>query len=302
MNTTNTKGLTIGFIGQGWIGKHYADDFEKRGYSVVRYGLEAPYVSNKEDIKKCEIVFIAVPTPTTEVGFSYEPVIDALGNLADGSTAVIKSTILPGTTTDLRLKFPNLFVMHSPEFLREASAAYDAANPDRNIIGIPEQTPEFTEKAEQVLNVLPKADFHKIMPSLEAEMVKYVGNCFLYSKVLMMNTFHDMVIASGGEWEIVREAMIKDKRIGESHTVPVHRSGHDDADLSEKRGAGGHCFIKDFEAFRRYYETEVGDRFANEMLTSMVSYNNSLLLKSNKDRDILEKVYKKELLDKLANS
>ena len=30
----------IGFIGQGWIGKNYADDFVERGYDVVRYDLE----------------------------------------------------------------------------------------------------------------------------------------------------------------------------------------------------------------------------------------------------------------------
>ena len=37
----------IGFIGQGWIGKHYADDFEKRGYEVIRYALEEPYRANR---------------------------------------------------------------------------------------------------------------------------------------------------------------------------------------------------------------------------------------------------------------
>jgi len=27
----------IGFIGQGWIGKNYADNFEERGFTVIRY-------------------------------------------------------------------------------------------------------------------------------------------------------------------------------------------------------------------------------------------------------------------------
>ena len=59
----------IGFIGQGWIGKNYADNFEQRGFEVARYGLEAEYNGNKEKIKNCDIVFIAVPTPTTPEGF-----------------------------------------------------------------------------------------------------------------------------------------------------------------------------------------------------------------------------------------
>ena len=37
--------FTIGVIGQGWIGKNYADDFEKRGYRVVRYALEPAYAA-----------------------------------------------------------------------------------------------------------------------------------------------------------------------------------------------------------------------------------------------------------------
>ena len=65
----DTHTMNIGFVGQGWIGKHYADNFEARGYMVVRYALEEPYVKNKEKIKECGIVFIAVPTPTSPKGF-----------------------------------------------------------------------------------------------------------------------------------------------------------------------------------------------------------------------------------------
>ena len=65
---SNTKPL-IGFIGQGFIGKNYADDFEQRNYKVVRYALEGTYAGNKDRIKECDIVFIAVPTPTTPEGF-----------------------------------------------------------------------------------------------------------------------------------------------------------------------------------------------------------------------------------------
>ena len=42
---------TIGFIGQGWIGKNYANDFEARGYQTIRYSLEEPYLQNKDLIK-----------------------------------------------------------------------------------------------------------------------------------------------------------------------------------------------------------------------------------------------------------
>ena len=45
--------MKIGFIGQGWIGKNYADNFEKRGFAVVRYSLEEPHVKNGDKIGEC---------------------------------------------------------------------------------------------------------------------------------------------------------------------------------------------------------------------------------------------------------
>ncbi len=296
----NIRSQKIGFIGQGWIGKHYADDFDNRGYTTVRYSLEEPYINNKDEIKDCEIVFIAVPTPTTPKGFSYELVADALSIVAPGATAVIKSTVLPNTTKSLQDRFPNVFVMHSPEFLREATAPHDAANPDRNIIGIPMINEDYKYRADQVLSVLPKANYQTIIPSLEAEMIKYIGNCFLYAKVLMMNTFHDMVTAAGGDWDTVREVVIQDPRIGESHTEPLHKSGHTDDPAEIGRGAGGHCFIKDFEAFKRFHQEHVDDDYANKMLQSMINYNNHLLLTTNKDLDILKAVYGIDLLNNIS--
>lgn len=281
--------MKIGFIGQGWIGSNYADDFEARGYETVRYGLEEQYVDNKDLIQGCDIVLIAVPTPTTPTGFDDSIVREAIGLVGKGKVAVVKSTIVPGTTASLQEQYPDVLVMHSPEFLREASAAYDAAHPDRNIIGIPKETPEYHKAAEKVLAVLPDAPYHKIMSALEAEMVKYVGNCFLYAKVVFMNVLYDMVTSKGADWETVRVAMAKDPRIGESHTNPVHDGG---------RGAGGHCFIKDFEAFREFYkaaERKKGD----ELLQAFVAYNSELLIASGKNADLLAGVYGEEFVTEI---
>ena len=92
----------IGFIGQGWIGKNYADDFEKRGYNVVRFALEEPYIQNKDKIKDCDIVFIAVPTPSTPTGFDSSILKKAVKNIGKGKIAVIKSTLLPGITEEIQ--------------------------------------------------------------------------------------------------------------------------------------------------------------------------------------------------------
>ena len=274
--------MKIGFIGQGWIGKNYANDFETRGYEVVRYALEEAYRANKKIIATCEIVFIAVPTPTTPEGFDDSTLRNALLLVGHGNTAIIKSTILPGTTEALQKLFPHIFVLHSPEFLVESTAAYDAAHPNRNIIGIPTINALYREKAEEVLRVLPDAPYEKIMPSRDAEFVKYAGNCYLFTKVMFMNLLHDVVAQMGSDWDNVREALIHDPRIGTSHTEPLHKSGH---------GAGGHCFIKDFEAFREMYRTNVPDTYGNALLAALKDKNIELLANSGKDLDLLKGVY-----------
>jgi len=282
--------IKIGFIGQGWIGRHYADEFESRMYSVVRYSLEEPYIQNKHLIKDCEVVFIAVPTPTTENGFDESIVREALKLVGEKKIAVIKSTLLPGITEKLQMEYPDVFVLHSPEFLSEATAAHDAAKPQRNIVGIPIDTPEYRQKAVSILRILPEAPYKKVMRSRDAEMVKYAGNCFLFTKVIYMNMIYDLAAKIGCDWKSLHEGLIHDPRVGESHTQPIHSSG---------RGAGGHCLIKDFEAFRQLYLTQVPDTFGDEVLSAMAKMNINLLKSTNKDLDLLAGVYGEEL--KLKN-
>ena len=67
-----------------------------------------------------------------------------------------------------------------------------------------------------------------------------------------------------------------------SHTEPVHESG---------RGAGGDCFIKDFEAFRKIYMEKVGDIYGEALLAALKDKNIELLVRSGKDLKLVEGVY-----------
>lgn len=278
----------IGFIGQGFIGKNYADDFERRGFAVVRYAQEMPYAGNKKAIAECDIVFIAVPTPTTPEGFDLSIVESVIPHTNVGATIVVKSTIVPGSTEYLTQKFPDRFIMHSPEFLREASAAEDAAHPERNIIGIPKDSAAYRARAEAVLMVLPPAPFSRITSALVAELVKYAGNNFLYLKVVCANMLFDLSESLGIKYDDVTEMLTADSRIGASHLSVLHASGHGE---QLGRGAGGHCFIKDFETFRRLYASKVGDASGVALLDACKEKNNTLLRESGKDLDLLEQVY-----------
>jgi len=280
---------SIGFIGQGWIGKNYADDFENRGFSVVRYSAEEPYIQNRDKINDCDIVFIAVPTPTTASGFDDSILRQVIKLIGDGKIAVIKSTIVPGTTRSIQDENPNIFVCHSPEFLREVSAANDASNPNRNIVGIPKDNEKFKVVANDIMKILPKAPYEKICSADDAELVKYGGNCFLYFKLIYANLFYDITQKLGGDWDIISDMISADPRIGSSHMKPVHKDG---------RGAGGNCFIKDFSAFTEMYKKlMVDDKYGLNVLDSLQKKNNKLLLDSDKDLDLLKDVFGENVLD-----
>jgi len=279
--------LKIGFIGQGWIGKNYADNFEARGFTVVRYSLDAEYADNKEKIKDCEIVFIAVPTPTTPEGFDDNILKQVIKLVGEKKIAVIKSTITPGTTAALQKANPKIFILHSPEFLTRHTAAHDAAEPARNIIGLPEDNETYREKARAVMAILPKAPYEMICRSLDAELVKYGGNCFFYFKNIFMNLLYDLALKTGADWENVRQMIAADPRIGAEHTRPVNKGG---------RGAGGDCLIKDFETFIRLYKKYANDETGLNILTCLRDKNIELLVKSKKDLELLKGVYGEDIL------
>ncbi|MDD4271994.1 MAG: hypothetical protein PHF50_04295 [Patescibacteria group bacterium] len=287
IDNNTLKEAQIGFIGQGWIGKNYADDFEARGYKTVRYGLEPEYAGNKEKIKGCDMVFIAVPTPTTPQGFNCDILRGVIKLVGQGKIAVIKSTILPGTTEAIQKENPEIYVLHSPEFLSRATAVKDTTNPDRNIIGAPLDNEEYRSKAEQVMSVLPEAPFKLICSAKEAELIKYARNCQGYFRVIFANLAYNLSKAIGADWQKIEDAMAADPVNGGYYFKPVHSSG---------RGAGGPCYLKDFAAFAKFYKEKAGDDTGQKIIELIQKKNLELLTESKKDLDILKSIFGDDII------
>jgi UDPglucose 6-dehydrogenase len=275
--------MKIGFIGQGFIGKNYANDIEHRGYEVVRYALEAEYVGNKELIRDCGIVFIAVPTPSTPEGFDYSIVERALSLVGEGKIAVIKSTLIPGTTKKLQDMYPDVVVLFSPEFLCEATAAHDAAHPIFNIIGVFPDSAGHRTSADEVMKVLPATEHAFIIPTQAAELFKYIHNIQGFFRVVFSNLLYDTAQTLDIDWGHVQQIMNVDPMMSPYYNAPVHKSG---------RGAGGNCFIKDMAAFTEFYTEKMPeDTLGIAVLKSLEKKNLELLKSTRKSQDIVQKVY-----------
>ncbi len=275
--------MKIGFIGQGFVGKNIANDAEARGYEVVRYALEHEYVHAKALIPTCDIVFIAVPTPTTVTGFDFSIVEHALALVGEGKIAVVKSTLIPGTTDLLQAAYPDRTVLFSPEFLCEATAAHDAAHPLFNIIGIPQSSPRHIAAADAVMAVLPLSGYKRIMPARGAELFKYVHNMHGFMRVVFSNLFYDAAAVLRVPWNDIEALMNADPMMSPYYNAPVHKSG---------RGAGGNCFIKDMAAFAQFYERILPeDELGNTVFHALEEKNLALLRATKKNEDIVRGVY-----------
>lgn len=271
----------IGFIGQGYVGKNYADDFQDRGFTVVRYALEEAYATNKEKVAECDVVFIGVPTPTTPDGFDYSIVDDALSLVGTGKIAVIKSTILPGTSRKLQEVHPDITVLYSPEFLSEATAREDVSTPFASVVGTTKEGQDV--EAALVLSILPEAPFKQVMTSTEAEIFKYAHNTSGYIQVVFFNMLYDLASSLGEEWERIGKAIAADPYISNRYSNPIHKTG---------RGAGGHCFIKDFAALKQLYGTvRPEDATAASVFAAVEAKNLELLRATGKDAELVAGVY-----------
>ena len=275
--------MKIGCIGQGFVGKNTADNFEHRGFEVVRYALEPEYKGNAKKIVECDVVFIGVPTPTTPKGFDYSIVESVLKLVPDGGVAVIKSTLLPGTTAKLQDLYPNKIVLFSPEFLCEKTAAYDVANPMMNVIGLSYDSAGHRKAAEAIMKILPKSDHNFIVSAQAAELFKYAHNLNGYFRVILANLLLEVGEKTDVNWADVKTMMDSDIMMSPYYNTPVHKGG---------RGAGGSCFIKDMAAFRHLYEEKIkDDPLGLEVLKMLEKKNLELLSKTNKDQALVNGVY-----------
>ena len=196
-----------------------------------------------QNIKKADIVFIAVGTPSrrgdghADLTYVYEAAEKIAKNL-DGYTVIVnKSTVPVGTGAEVKniIKKINpdaLFdVVSNPEFLREGNAIEDFMRPDRVVVGIE------TEKAKQLMTIIYKPLYLIETPILftdlnTAELIKYSANAFLAVKISYINQMSDLCEKVGADVHDVAKGIGLDKRIGSKFLHPGP-------------GYGGSCFPKD---------------------------------------------------------
>jgi UDPglucose 6-dehydrogenase len=235
----------------------------------------------KNSVKKSDIIFICVGTPTKKGGNSadlsqiYNVAKDLSKSINKFKIIITKSTV-PVTTGDEIEKIlikknskKNFAVVSNPEFLREGEAIRDFTFPDRVIIGSNDL------KSNKILKnlyspLIAKGAKYLHTSRRAAELIKYASNAFLATKITFINEIANLCEQTNINVDDIAIGMGLDQRIGSRF-------------LRAGPAYGGSCFPKDTKAI-----ISTADRFQTN-LTVIKS-----VIKSNENRSklLLKRVYR----------
>ena len=236
----------------------------------------------EEVIIESDIIFLSVPTPSNQDGTMNVDIVDTVLNdintinsTMDDEVGIIllRSTVTPGTTSNLQKKYPNLRIVFNPEFLTERSANFDFINQSRFILGgssddVIEVSELFRERFGSSLSII-ETNYET------AELIKYMTNTFFATKISFLNDMKLLADKCGVIWEDALEGFVRDGRVGHSHlNVP----GHDG-----KFGFGGSCFPKDIQALINF-----GNELGLEMSVLKGAWETNLKVRPEKDWEQLK--------------
>ncbi|WMW21823.1 UDP-glucose/GDP-mannose dehydrogenase family protein [Methanolobus mangrovi] len=228
-------------------------------------------------VQNSDASFICVGTPSGEDGSIDLSIVKAASASLGRAIAkkdhyhvvVVKSTVVPETTEKVVLPLIEEYsgkkagkdfgVAMNPEFLREGKAVYDFMHPDKIVVGA------IDERSFFVVSELYRRLDCKVTHTnpRTAEMIKYVNNSFLATKISFANEVGNICKQLGIDTYEVMDAVGTDFRIERQF-------------LNCGAGFGGSCFPKDVKALIGKAK-DIG--YEPQLLRSVVDVNDKQPLK-----------------------
>lgn len=214
------------------------------GYGIVGHNLKKlfpwakvhdPFVDELlvvDPDEAFEYAFICVQTPMNDDGSCNTEYVEQAINETDADVIILKSTVPPGTTNRL-VRETNKPIIFSPEYYGET---HHANKVDYNFV-ILGGVSYLTQTAAQLFQHVYTGSSRIVQTdAVTAELVKYMENSFLATKVVFCNEFYRMATQLGVDYSELRELFILDPRAGASHTFvyeeePYYRSKCLDKDV-----------------------------------------------------------------------
>ena len=266
--------------------KNKIDNLKKGMIPIYEPGLEEIVLKNyknkrlnfstdlKNSIKKSDIIFICVGTPTRKNGNSADlsqvfSVGREISKYINKYKIIITKSTVPVTTGDELEKIiskkisKNKFsVVSNPEFLREGEAIRDFIYPDRVVVGSNDKKSNLILK-NLYAPLISKGAKYISTNRRAAELIKYASNAFLATKITFINEIANFCEKVEIDVEDISIGIGLDKRIGSRF-------------LRAGPAYGGSCFPKDTKAI-----VSTADKFKIDL--SVIKS----VIKSNKQRSQL---------------
>lgn len=199
-----------------------------------------------------DLAFICVDTPLNKEGTDLDTteVINAVKE-NDAEVFVIKSTCPITTTNYIHIKY-NKRVVYSPEYY---GATQHCNNYDYNFTILGGEKADCRYVQEILQECYDARHLFRITDSNTAELVKFMENSWIATKVSFCNQFYDIAKANGIYYGELRELFLLDPRVNPSHTFVYQDHPYWDS----------HCLNKDVPA--------VAESENAEFLKAVVKFN-----------------------------
>lgn len=243
-----SKQITVGVVGNGFVGSAVANGFRDQNVVVIdpKLGTKMQQLIDA----KPEVVFICVPTPMGDDGVIdasiVKKVLGELEGLPKSVLLVLKSTVVPDIVDAFSKRYENF--IYNPEFLTEANAKLDFERPFMHVFGGGEENCKHLQHIYENYSICLPCTV-KIMTAKEASLVKYSINAYLATKVAFWNEMEQLIVSHGADYNTVRDAFTTDPRIGTSHSMVPGPDG--------RKGYGSACFSKDVPAMIKFSGNEL---------------------------------------------
>ena len=248
LSKINKKRISVGVVGVGYVGqaliegmadsgiKSYGFDINKDKLRNIKNSSFTP-VETLNQLNKCEVICICVPTPIDEFGkpdLTY--LTKACENVSDFTgkprLIIIESTVAPGTLRNVVLPLferkgkklgSNFYLAISPERIDPGNTNFNITNTPRVVGGV--------DKLSTTLATQFYATFiEKVVPTTSseaAELSKMLENTFRLVNISLVNEIKEYADSIGVDfWEVIDAAATK------PYAFMAHYPGP---------GVGGHC-------------------------------------------------------------
>ncbi len=251
----------VGVVGQGYVGFPLAQRIAQSGFHTLGFDLNGDTVARCERenssrryravmtvlaLKACDVLIVAVPTPTRFTGTAYEPdlsmVVSAVRSLVSHvlddrrpRLIVLESTYAPGTTRNVVAPLiaehytlgESVFLGYSPERIDPGNTRFHLAN-------TPKVTSGYDAAAAELVQLFYSSFLDRAVPasSMEAaEATKILENTFRFINITFAQEFDAYCDQVGiAAQEVVRLAATKPFGFMPFYAGP---------------GIGGHCIAED---------------------------------------------------------